>query len=153
MEQKGESIPQQWVLWTFLPGHTLFLLSSLVQMSLLIYISNMPIHMSPSLYMIPPLQPALLFFSFFFKNFKNICLFGCHRLCMQDLSLWYISSRTHGLRCPMACRTLVSQPAIEPQFPALEGRFSTTGPQGSPLYSFSLSSVLWLIQCSKTPPP
>ena len=35
-----------------------------------------------------------------------------------------------GLSCHTACGILVPRPGIEPAFPALEGRFLTTGPQG-----------------------
>ena len=36
----------------------------------------------------------------------------------------------YRLSCPEACRILVSQPGIELEFPALQGRFLTTGPPG-----------------------
>jgi len=36
----------------------------------------------------------------------------------------------HGLSGPIACGILVPQPGIKPAFPALEGRFLTTGPLG-----------------------
>ena len=36
----------------------------------------------------------------------------------------------HGFSCSAACRILVSQPGIELEFPALQGRFLTTGPPG-----------------------
>ena len=36
----------------------------------------------------------------------------------------------HGLSCLTTCGILVPWPGIEPVFPALEGRFLTTGPQG-----------------------
>ena len=39
-----------------------------------------------------------------------------------------------GLSCPAACEVFVPLPGIKPGFPALEGRFLTTGPLGkSPL--------------------
>ena len=75
-----------------------------------------------------------------------------------SLELWHTGSRAcglcscsagslvvpHGLsscgvrlRCPAACGILVPWPALKPASPALEGRFSTTGPPGkSPLHSF-----------------
>ena len=37
-----------------------------------------------------------------------------------------------GLSYPAACGILVPQPGSKPASPALERRFSTTGPQGSP---------------------
>ena len=37
-----------------------------------------------------------------------------------------------GLSGPLTCRILVSQPGVEPVFPAVEGEFLTTGQQGSP---------------------
>ena len=46
-----------------------------------------------------------------------------------------------GLICPMACGVLVPWPGIEPTFPALEGRFVTTGPPGKS--SPFLSLFLW----------
>ena len=41
-----------------------------------------------------------------------------------------LSSCGCGLSCSMACGILVPQPGIEPSFPALEGKFLTTGPPG-----------------------
>ena len=35
-----------------------------------------------------------------------------------------------GLICPAACEVLVPPPGIEPESPALEGGFFTTGPPG-----------------------
>ena len=44
-----------------------------------------------------------------------------------------LSSCLHRLCCPAACGLLVPQPRITPMFPALEGRFLTTGhPERSP---------------------
>ena len=42
------------------------------------------------------------------------------------------------LRCSVACGILVPQPGTEPMFPALEGRFLTTGPPGKP-------DIIWSI--------
>ena len=39
----------------------------------------------------------------------------------------------HGLNCSAACGILVPPPGIEPESPALQGGFLTTGPPGSPL--------------------
>jgi hypothetical protein len=36
----------------------------------------------------------------------------------------------YGFSCSAACRILVSQPGIELEFPALQGRVLTTGPPG-----------------------
>ena len=41
----------------------------------------------------------------------------------------------HRLSCPAACGTLVPQPGLEPVYPALAGRFLTTGPPGKSLWS------------------
>ena len=38
-----------------------------------------------------------------------------------------------GLRCSEACGILVPRPRIEPESPALEGRFLITGPPGESL--------------------
>ena len=41
-----------------------------------------------------------------------------------------------GLSCPMACEILVPRPGMESTSPALQGRFSTTGPPGKSLVLF-----------------
>ena len=41
----------------------------------------------------------------------------------------------HGLICPMVFGFLVPRPGIKPKFPALQGRFLTTGPPGKSLFS------------------
>ena len=46
----------------------------------------------------------------------------------------------HGLSCPTACGILVPWPGIEPKFPALEGRFLTSGPPGKFHYGWCLKS-------------
>ena len=43
-----------------------------------------------------------------------------------------------GLSSSLECGILVSRPGIEPAFPALQGRFLTAGPQGSPWFSFKI---------------
>ena len=51
-----------------------------------------------------------------------------------------------GLSCPTAFGILAPQPGIEPTSPALEGRFLTTGPPGSPDDTFirgGPSDLLW----------
>ena len=71
---------------------------------------------------------------------------------MQDLSLVFVDSLLWragvslvvacGLSCPAARGILVPQPGIEPESPALEGRFFTTGPPGkSPDHTFSSKNV------------
>ena len=48
------------------------------------------------------------------------------------------------LSCPEVCGILVPQPAIEPTYPAVEGRVSTTGPPGkypSPSSSLKLTEA------------
>ena len=44
----------------------------------------------------------------------------------------------HGLSCPAACGILLPRLGIEPAFPALEGRFLTTGPRGKSLEFLNL---------------
>ena len=46
------------------------------------------------------------------------------------------STCRRGLSCPVACGILIPPPGIKPESPALEGGFSTTGPQGSPQLLF-----------------
>ena len=41
-----------------------------------------------------------------------------------------LQSVEHELSCPVACGILFPGPEIEPMFPALAGRFLTTGPPG-----------------------
>ena len=48
----------------------------------------------------------------------------------------------HGLSYPAACGILVPQPGIEPAYPALEGRFFTTGPRGKSLEFFLIEVQL-----------
>ena len=49
------------------------------------------------------------------------------------------------LSCPSACRILVPQTGIKPLFPALQGRFLTTGPPGKfrycNFYKFTAATV------------
>ena len=49
-----------------------------------------------------------------------------------------------GLSCPIVCGILVPRPGIKPTSPALEGRFSTTGPGGKYLLLCSLLSFLFV---------
>ena len=48
----------------------------------------------------------------------------------------------HGLSCPTACGILVSQPGIEPTFPALAGGFLTPGPPGKSLCAILISGSM-----------
>ena len=59
---------------------------------------------------------------------------GC---CTQALSSWCVGSvvEAHGLSCSVACGILLLRPGIEPMSPALQGRFSTSGPPESPCNS------------------
>ena len=63
-------------------------------------------------------------------------------LAASDLSCFMRGSSSvaeYGLSCPTAGGVLVPQLGIEPAFPALQGGFLTTGPQGEfpkPLFSF-----------------
>ena len=47
-----------------------------------------------------------------------------------------------GLRCPTACGILVPQPGMEPECPASEGRFLTTGPPRKSTCFLSFAYVL-----------
>ena len=62
--------------------------------------------------------------------FFKFIYFGC-----AGSSLWHVGSlgRTHRLSCPSACGILVPRSGMEPQSPALEGRFLITGPPGKSL--------------------
>ena len=40
------------------------------------------------------------------------------------------------LSCSLLCGILVPKPGIKPEFPALQGRILTTGPQASPSHFF-----------------
>ena len=73
----------------------------------------------------------------------HICV--CWLLVASD-KLWHLDSLVvvHRLSYSVACGILVSEPGIEPTFPALQGRFLTTGSPGSPFSTapptlFSLS--------------
>ena len=61
----------------------------------------------------------------------HICV--CWLLVASD-KLWHLDSLVvvHRLSYSVACGILVSEPGIEPTFPALQGRFLTTGSPGSP---------------------
>ena len=56
----------------------------------------------------------------------------------------WVFIRACGLSCPMTCRILGPQPGTEYVYPALEGKFLTTGPPGKSL--FFLSSCAWLFR-------
>ena len=45
-----------------------------------------------------------------------------------------------GHSCPISCRIPVPRPGTEPGSPAVQGRFSTTGPPGKSLELFSIES-------------
>ena len=88
--------------------------------------------------------------SFFFKFLKNIYLFiwlslvlvaahGIFRCsarallpCTSFSLVWHAGLVASS--CGMACGILVPRPGIEPESPALEGGFLTTGPPGKSLY-------------------
>lgn len=60
-------------------------------------------------------------------------------LCLQTLVVAHMPqsiqaslAAAHRLSCSTACGILVSQAGIEPTCPALQGKFLTTGPPGSP---------------------
>ena len=64
---------------------------------------------------------------------------------MRDLSLQHTGSSSpragsvvvaHGLSCHAACGILVPRPGIEPESPALEGGFLTTGPPGKSQHQY-----------------
>ena len=62
----------------------------------------------------------------------------------------FLKTFASGLNCGMqdlfsfseACGIIVPQPGIEPTFPALQGRFLTTGPAGKSLYMSFLHLLL-----------
>ena len=73
-------------------------------------------------------------------------------LWLTGFSLWSMASRRglsnclRRLSCPAACGLLGPRPRITPMFPALEGRFFTTGPPGIPRrHLLSLSSLPKLV--------
>ena len=86
--------------------------------------------------------------SFLKKYFFIICFWLCWvsvTACNSELQYMVFFSSwgardsvvvAHGLSCPTACGILVSQPGIEPTFPALAGGFLTPGPQWSPSVQF-----------------
>ena len=52
------------------------------------------------------------------------------------------------LSYPGVCRIEFSQPGVKPQYPALEGRFLTTGPLGKLLLTFlTLHIIIFEIFC------
>ena len=59
---------------------------------------------------------------------------------LQHMGFYLVVSR---FSCPTASGILVLQPGVEPVSAALEDRFLTTGPQGSPLVDLLL--VLFLL--------
>ena len=46
-----------------------------------------------------------------------------------------------GLSWPAACRILIPQPEIKPMYPALEGRFLTTGSPRKSLFFLTVENV------------
>ena len=66
---------------------------------------------------------------FFYTGYTGSC-------CIKQASLVVC-----GLGCPTACGLLVPQPGIKPVFPALEGRFLTTGPPRNSLKSLFLKII------------
>ena len=91
--------------------------------------------------------------------------FGCAGSSLQhmgaSLLLWRAGSRACrlsscsmlaslvvvlGLSCPMASGILAPRPRIEPESPALEGGFSTTGPQGKSHKIYFFRAVLDLLR-------
>ena len=75
---------------------------------------------------------SLILDLFIFQIFKNIYLATSGLSCSTwDLLLRHAGSvvMLYGLSCPVACEILVPQPGVELTFPALQGRFLTTGPR------------------------
>ena len=65
--------------------------------------------------------------------------------CMVFFSSWGTQDSVvvaHGLSCPTACGILVSQPGIEPTFPALAGGFLTPGPPGKSVCAILISGSM-----------
>ena len=61
----------------------------------------------------------------------------CLSSCLQALESVGSVVTVHRLSCPAACGILVPWSGMEPTFFSLEGRFLTTGPQGSPFFPLS----------------
>ena len=96
----------------------------------------------------PGIWTALVFFPFknyLFIYFWQHCLCCCVRTFASSdeqlyldavrglliaLGSWVSVVVAHGLSCPKACGILTPRPGIEPEFPAFEGEFLTTGPPG-----------------------
>ena len=57
--------------------------------------------------------------------------------CVQALESVGSVVMVHRLSCPAACGILVPWSGMEPTFFSLEGKFLTTGPQGSPFFPLS----------------
>ena len=68
---------------------------------------------------------ALLFIHLFTFIYLATSGLSCS---FRDLLLWHVGSGAWRLSCHMVCAILVPRPGIEPEFPALEGRFLTIGP-------------------------
>ena len=103
---------------------------------------------------IESVMPSNLVFNALEINYLPCDYFGCdgwlsaRTLLLKKKLFMYLSalglSCSHpgslvvaqGLSCPAACRILliVPEPGIEPEFPALEGGFLTTGPPRKSLY-------------------
>ena len=85
-----------------------------------------------------------------------------HEICLPQLFLFlifiWLSSLVvaHGLSCLAPCGILVPRPGMEPESPALEGRFLTTGPPGkSPAWLFFIvchslntrnAEIIWILE-------
>ena len=90
-----------------------------------------------------PTAPAVLL-TFFFKFFKIYLPIWLHQVLAAAYRIFVTSHGSfslavvRGLRCSVACGILVPQPGIEPESPALQGRFLTTRPLGkSPVDSLA----------------
>ena len=83
-----------------------------------------------------------------FLLFRPLCTtYSFSPKCASSFFLFFfllnwVFIRACGLSCPMTCRILGPQPGTEYVYPALEGKFLTTGPPGKSL--FFLSSCAWL---------
>ena len=77
----------------------------------------------------------LLFFFWLHCVFAVLLCFSCCRACSLEPGLSSCSAQSsllvvHRLSGSIVCAILVPQPGIEPECPALEGGFLTTGPPG-----------------------
>ena len=84
---------------------------------------------SPSWTLLPP--PSLILF-------KNSFIYFLVFVSMH----WVLIAACRLSSCLQVCRILVLWPGIEPESPALQGRFLTIGPPGKSLFVYSCHTIL-----------